>query len=73
MKTVRPFVFDEIVLTEEAENEANKINLEDKDSITAYLRERVSFVDLIDHDWVEADRLGRGFDTTSEEQRERDT
>jgi double-strand break repair protein MRE11 len=33
---------DEVVLTEVAENERNKVNLEDKDTITAFLRKEVS-------------------------------
>ena len=44
LRTVRPFEMDEVVLGEAASNEANKINLEDRDSITAYLRTRVSQV-----------------------------
>lgn len=41
LKTVRPFIFDEITLAQLAENEENKINLEDRDSITAFLRKMV--------------------------------
>ena len=41
LKTVRPFEMDELVLTEAAVDESNKINLEDKDTITAYLRKEV--------------------------------
>ena len=41
LKTVRPFIFDEITLSHLAENEENKINLEDRDSITAFLRRMV--------------------------------
>lgn len=42
LKTVRPFEMDEVILTEAAANSTNKLNLEDKDSITAYLRTQVS-------------------------------
>lgn len=42
LKTVRPFEMDEIILTDEAAVAENKINLEDKDTITRYLRERAS-------------------------------
>ncbi len=42
LKTVRPFELDEVVLAEAADDEANKVDLEDKDTITAYLRQRVS-------------------------------
>lgn len=35
---------DEVVLTEAATNSSNKLNLEDKDSITAYLRSQVSWI-----------------------------
>ena len=42
LKTVRPFVIEEVVLTEAAEDPRNKINLEERDSITAYLRSQVS-------------------------------
>lgn len=42
LKTVRPFELDEVVLTEIAVDEGMKVNLEDKDTITAYLRSRVS-------------------------------
>jgi hypothetical protein len=37
---------DEVVLTEIAEIERHKVNLEDKDTITAFLRKEVSYVDL---------------------------
>lgn len=47
LKTVRPFEMEEIVLTEEAASPDSKINLEDKDTITAYLREKVRRV----HTW----------------------
>lgn len=46
LKTVRPFEMDEVVLTEVAEVERNKVNLEDKDTITAFLRKEVSLRDL---------------------------
>lgn len=42
LKTVRPFEMDEVILTEAAAKSTNKLNLEDKDSITAYLRTQVS-------------------------------
>ncbi|GFZ50251.1 DNA repair protein rad32 [Saitozyma sp. JCM 24511] len=38
LKTVRPFELDEVVLSEAAAMEVNKISLDDKDSITAFLR-----------------------------------
>lgn len=41
LKSVRPFEIDELDLTEEASRDASKINLEDKDTITACLREKV--------------------------------
>lgn len=41
LKTVRPFEIDELVLAEEAERDGSKINLDDKDTITACLREKV--------------------------------
>ncbi|KAL7424851.1 meiotic recombination [Cryptotrichosporon argae] len=41
LKTVRPFELDEVVLAEEAARVGSEINLEDKDTITAFLRERV--------------------------------
>ena len=44
LKTVRPFEMDEVILTEVAEVERNKVNLEDKDTITAFLRKEVRFV-----------------------------
>jgi double-strand break repair protein MRE11 len=43
LKTVRPFEFDELELATEATNDGNKLDLEDKDSITQFLRERVSW------------------------------
>ena len=43
LKTVRPFEMDEVVLTDMAEVEDHKINLEDKDTITAFLRGQVSY------------------------------
>lgn len=42
LKTVRPFIFDEVVLSTEAEKPGNEMDLEDKDSITAFLRAKVS-------------------------------
>lgn len=42
LKTVRPFEMDEVVLKDMAEVEEHKINLEDKDTITAFLRGQVS-------------------------------
>lgn len=42
LKTVRPFELDEVVLTEAAADEGTGVNLEDKDTITAYLRKQVS-------------------------------
>lgn len=42
LKTVRPFEIDELDLVEEAERDGSKVNLEDKDTITACLREKVS-------------------------------
>jgi double-strand break repair protein MRE11 len=42
LKTVRPFEMDEVVLTDVAQIERNKVNLEDKDTITAFLRTEVS-------------------------------
>jgi double-strand break repair protein MRE11 len=44
LKTVRPFQLAEVVLTKAAEDESTKVNLEDKDSITAYLRKEVRMV-----------------------------
>lgn len=44
LKTVRPFEMEEIVLTDEAALPDSKINLEDKDTITAFLREKVCLV-----------------------------
>ncbi|RXK38009.1 DNA repair protein (mre11) [Tremella mesenterica] len=41
LKTVRPFVIEEVVLTEAAANPRNKINLEERDTITSYLRAQV--------------------------------
>ena len=38
---------DEVVLTEVAEIERNKVNLEDKDTITAFLRKEVSSERLV--------------------------
>jgi len=42
LKTVRPFELDEVVLSEEAASPDSKMNLEDKDTISAFLRDRVS-------------------------------
>jgi double-strand break repair protein MRE11 len=42
LKTVRPFQLDEVILAEAAEDESTGVNLEDKDTITAYLRKEVS-------------------------------
>lgn len=42
LKTVRPFELEELVLAEDAEQLEGQLNLEDRDSITAYLRQRVS-------------------------------
>ena len=42
LKTVRPFELEELVLAEDAEKLEGQLNLEDRDSITAYLRQRVS-------------------------------
>lgn len=44
LKTVRPFELDEVFLADEAANADNKINLEDKDTITRFLREKVCIV-----------------------------
>ncbi|RSH93640.1 meiotic recombination [Saitozyma podzolica] len=41
LKTVRPFELDEVVLSEAAAIEVNKMSLDDKDSITAFLRGKV--------------------------------
>ena len=41
MKTVRPFEMDEVVLTDMALVEDHGINLEEKDTITAFLRKQV--------------------------------
>jgi double-strand break repair protein MRE11 len=41
LKTVRPFEMDEVELLQEAERDASKINLDDKDTISAFLREKV--------------------------------
>ncbi|KLT40250.1 DNA repair exonuclease [Cutaneotrichosporon oleaginosum] len=41
LKTVRPFEIDDLELGEEAERDGNKIKLDDKDTISAYLREKV--------------------------------
>lgn len=41
LKTVRPFEIDEVELLQEAERDASKINLDDKDTISAFLREKV--------------------------------
>ena len=46
LKTVRPFEMDEVVLTEVAADESNKIDMSDKDSIAAYLRKRVRVLPL---------------------------
>lgn len=43
LKTVRPFEMDEVVLSDCAQLEHLKVDLEDKDSITAFLRREVSF------------------------------
>ncbi|WOO79406.1 Double-strand break repair protein MRE11 [Vanrija pseudolonga] len=45
LKTVRPFELDEVVLAEEAAKPDSKINLDEKDTISAFLRGRVE--DLI--------------------------
>lgn len=42
LKTVRPFELDEVVLAEEAAKPDSKINLDEKDTISAFLRGRVS-------------------------------
>jgi double-strand break repair protein MRE11 len=44
LKTVRPFELDEVVLSEEAAEEGSKVNLEDKDTITAFLRTKVCLI-----------------------------
>lgn len=49
LKTVRPFQLAEVVLTKAAEDESTKVNLEDKDSITAYLRKEVRRSAQLDH------------------------
>ncbi|RSH77499.1 meiotic recombination [Apiotrichum porosum] len=41
LKTVRPFELDEVILEDEAANADNDIDLEDKDTISAFLRQRV--------------------------------
>lgn len=41
LKTVRPFEHEELHLAETAASDEAPIDLEDKDSITAYLREKV--------------------------------
>ena len=46
LKTVRPFEMDEVVLTDVAADESNKIDMSDKDSIAAYLRKRVRVLPL---------------------------
>lgn len=42
LKTVRPFEHEEVHLAEVAASDEAPIDLEDKDTITAYLREKVS-------------------------------
>ena len=44
LKTVRPFELEEMVLADDAATLDGHVNLEDRDSITAYLRKRVSSV-----------------------------
>ncbi|BEI86678.1 hypothetical protein CcaverHIS002_0700240 [Cutaneotrichosporon cavernicola] len=41
LKTVRPFEIDELQLLQEAESDGSKINLDDKDTISAVLRDKV--------------------------------
>lgn len=41
LKTVRPFEIDELELHQEAERDGSKINLDDKDTISGFLREKV--------------------------------
>ncbi|GMK54803.1 hypothetical protein CspeluHIS016_0113890 [Cutaneotrichosporon spelunceum] len=41
LKTVRPFEIDELELIQEAERDDSKMNLDDKDTISAVLREKV--------------------------------
>ncbi|ORX38057.1 Mre11 DNA-binding presumed domain-domain-containing protein [Kockovaella imperatae] len=54
LKTVRPFEMDEVVLSEAASDESNKINLEDKDSIAVYLRKQVeSLIRRAKQNWNE--------------------
>ena len=47
LKTVRPFEMDEVVLTEMAQIDKHNINLEDKDTITAFLRGQVGLFPLL--------------------------
>jgi double-strand break repair protein MRE11 len=49
LKTVRPFELDEVFLAEESANSDSKINLEDKDTITRFLRDKVRRVTLLAH------------------------
>lgn len=46
LKTVRPFELEEVHLAEVAASDEAPIDLEDKDTITAYLREKVRFGSL---------------------------
>lgn len=45
LKTVRPFELDEVILEDEAANADNDIDLEDKDTISAFLRQKVMETD----------------------------
>lgn len=43
LKTVRPFIHDEVALSQCAQEPLNEIDMEDRDSITRYLRKKVSW------------------------------
>jgi hypothetical protein len=42
LKTVRPFIHDEVALSQCAQEPLNEIDMEDRDSITRFLRKKVS-------------------------------
>ncbi|KAK4686796.1 double-strand break repair protein MRE11, partial [Tremellales sp. Uapishka_1] len=59
LKTVRPFELDEVVLAEVAEEGQDGVDLEDKDSITKYLRTRVEeLIGKAELKWAECHEEG---------------
>lgn len=56
LKTVRPFELDEVILTEAVDEEGSGVNLEDKDTITAYLRRKVSLYNVCMCDEADGNR-----------------